>query len=199
MTSEYVRAGQSYGRTYTDLKQMVRTGIEHIFLPGESLWAAPDKFTAPVAACSHETVGSEKPSASCSPSSNPASAMLLSRAHHCFIHVRCRDYDVTIELYGPSQQDPKHGSPHKNPFNPNRRGIRRPITSPWGCDGKGNSKNCQLEDNLLNAFQKESGNIPLYNPYPGPNSNTFVQKIISEAGGDAEFPNQAYGSDYVGP
>ena len=66
MTSEYVRAVQSYGLTYTDLKQMVRTGIEHIFLPGESLWAAPDKFTAPVAACAHETVGSEKPSASCS-------------------------------------------------------------------------------------------------------------------------------------
>ena len=44
----------------------VRTGIEHIFLPGESLWAAPDKFTAPVEACAHETVGSEKPSASCS-------------------------------------------------------------------------------------------------------------------------------------
>jgi len=50
MTSEYVRAAQSYGLTYTDLKQMVRTGIEHISLPGESLWAAPDKFTAPVAA-----------------------------------------------------------------------------------------------------------------------------------------------------
>jgi len=125
--------------------------------------------------------------------------MLLSRAHHCFIHVKCRDYDVTIELYGPSQQDPKHGSPQKNPFNPNRRGIRRPITSPGGCDGKGDSKNCRLEDNLLNAFQKESGNIPLYNPYPGPNSNTFVRKIIDEAGGNVEFPNQAYGSDYVGP
>jgi RHS repeat-associated protein len=124
--------------------------------------------------------------------------MALSRAHHCFIHVKCKDYDVTIELYGP-QSDPKHGEPHKNPFNPNRRGIRRPITSPWGCDGKGNSKNCQLEDNLLRFFQQESGNVPIYNGFPGPNSNTFVRKIIDEAGGSVEFPNTAYGSDYVAP
>jgi RHS repeat-associated protein len=117
--------------------------------------------------------------------------MLLSRARHCFIHVKCKDYDVTIELYGPSQQDPKHGSPHMNPYNPNRGGIRLPITSPAGY------KCCQMEDNLLSAFQKESGNIPTYNPYPGPNSNTFVSTIISEAGGSVEFPITAYGWDYL--
>ena len=119
--------------------------------------------------------------------------MLLSRAHHCFIHVKCRDYDVTIELYGPSQEDPMHGSPHKNPYNPNRGGWRRPIKIPAGY------KCCQVEDNLLRAFEKESQSIPLYNPYPGPNSNTFVRKIIDESGGSVEFPDFAYGSDYVGP
>jgi RHS repeat-associated protein len=118
--------------------------------------------------------------------------MLLSRAHHCFIHVKCiGGYDVTIELYGPSQQDPKHGSPHMNPFNPKRGGTHIPIKGPSGF------KCCQLEVNLLNAFQKESGNIPLYNPYPGPNSNTFVFTIISEAGGSVDFPNTAYGWDYL--
>jgi len=66
MTSEYVRAVQSYGFTYTELKFMVRTGIEHIFLPGPSLWASPDRFTAPVAACAHDQLGVEKPSAACS-------------------------------------------------------------------------------------------------------------------------------------
>jgi len=65
MTSEYVRAVQSYGLTYIELKQMIRTGLEHIFLPGESLWAAPDKFTVPVAACAHDKFGADKPSASC--------------------------------------------------------------------------------------------------------------------------------------
>ena len=44
---------------------MVRTGIHHIFLPGPSLWAAPDKFTATVSACSRDSRGSEKPSAPC--------------------------------------------------------------------------------------------------------------------------------------
>jgi len=82
--------------------------------------------------------------------------MLLSRAHHCFIHVKCRDYDVTLELYGPSQQDPKHGSPHKI-LQSQPSGIRRPITSLGVPLGYGDSKNCHLEDNLLNAFQKRVG------------------------------------------
>ena len=65
MTHEYVRAVETYNLKYTDLKQMVRTGIEHTFLPGASLWAAPDKFRAPVSVCAHDTPGSEKPSAAC--------------------------------------------------------------------------------------------------------------------------------------
>ncbi|HYL83390.1 MAG TPA: adenosine deaminase [Candidatus Angelobacter sp.] len=66
LTHEYVRAVQSYGLTYTDLKQMVRTGLEHSFLPGASLWNAPDAFSHPAAACSKDSLGSEKPSAPCS-------------------------------------------------------------------------------------------------------------------------------------
>src|SRR5260370_35643868 len=117
--------------------------------------------------------------------------LLISRARHCFIHVKCiGGYDVTIELYGP-QEDPKHGSPHMNPFNPNRGGTHFPITSPSGY------KCCQLEVNLLNAFQKESGNLPIYNGYPGPNSNTFAFKVISEAGGALQFPHNAPGVDYL--
>ena len=65
MTHEYVRAVQTYDLKYLDLKQMVRTGIEHIFVPGASLWAAPDRFVAPVAACVHDKLGSDKPSAAC--------------------------------------------------------------------------------------------------------------------------------------
>ena len=40
LTHEYVRAVETYSLSYVDLKQMVRTGIEHSFLPGESLWRA---------------------------------------------------------------------------------------------------------------------------------------------------------------
>jgi adenosine deaminase len=43
----------------------VRTGIEHIFVPGESLWAAPDRFTAPVAACARDRLGRETPTPAC--------------------------------------------------------------------------------------------------------------------------------------
>jgi adenosine deaminase len=38
LTHEYVRAATTYPLTYSDFKQMVRTGIEHSFLPGDSLW-----------------------------------------------------------------------------------------------------------------------------------------------------------------
>jgi adenosine deaminase len=65
LTHEYVRAVQTYDLKYTDLKQMVRTGLEHNFLPGASLWAAADQFTAPVSNCSRQALGAEKPSAAC--------------------------------------------------------------------------------------------------------------------------------------
>jgi adenosine deaminase len=38
LTHEYVRAALTYPLTYSDFKQMVRTSLEHSFLPGESLW-----------------------------------------------------------------------------------------------------------------------------------------------------------------
>ena len=65
ITHEYARAALDYRLTYQDLKQLARTGMEHNFLPGKSLWAEPDKFTAPVADCRGESSGAEKPSAAC--------------------------------------------------------------------------------------------------------------------------------------
>jgi adenosine deaminase len=65
LTHEYVRAVETYGLHYADLKQMARTSMEHDFLPGESLWRAPDGFGDPVAACSRDTLGEDKPSAKC--------------------------------------------------------------------------------------------------------------------------------------
>jgi adenosine deaminase len=65
LTHEYVRAVETYGLGYADLKQMVRTGIEHSFLPGPSLWSEPDSFTRAASACSKDTLGGAKPSAAC--------------------------------------------------------------------------------------------------------------------------------------
>jgi adenosine deaminase len=65
ITHEYVRAALDYHLTYHDLKQIARTGLEHSFLPGESLWAAPDVFTNPAAPCKSETLGQDNPSAGC--------------------------------------------------------------------------------------------------------------------------------------
>ena len=65
LTHEYVRAVESYGLRYEDLKLMVRTGMEHSFLPGESLWSDADTFRKVVGACSGETFASEKAAPSC--------------------------------------------------------------------------------------------------------------------------------------
>ena len=65
LTHEYVRAVQTYGLSYRHLKQMVRTGLEHSFLPGESLWRAPDVFTGAAPPCAKDSLGSDKPSLAC--------------------------------------------------------------------------------------------------------------------------------------
>lgn len=65
LTNEYVRAVQTYGLTYADLKQMVRTGLERSFLPGASLWREADVFGPVAGACARDILGAEKPSAQC--------------------------------------------------------------------------------------------------------------------------------------
>ena len=65
LTHEYVRAAIDYGLTYRDLKQLARTGMEHDFLPGASLWAKPDDFSAAVSACKSEALGGSNPSGNC--------------------------------------------------------------------------------------------------------------------------------------
>jgi len=65
LTHEYVRAANDYHLSYADLKQLARTGMEHNFLAGGSLWVATDVFGAPVAACRGQIPGATKPSAAC--------------------------------------------------------------------------------------------------------------------------------------
>jgi len=65
ITREYVRAALDYHLGYADLKQLARTGMEHSFLAGASLWSAPEAFAAPAAACKGRPLGTEKPSGPC--------------------------------------------------------------------------------------------------------------------------------------
>jgi adenosine deaminase len=65
LTHEYVRAVETYDLKYLDLKQMVRTGIEHSFLPGESLWRSADNFKQLAEACANDAPGAEKPTQRC--------------------------------------------------------------------------------------------------------------------------------------
>jgi adenosine deaminase len=58
LTNEYVRAVQTFDLHYNDLKQLVRTGLEHSFLPGRSLWQDQDRFKQLNANCAHEDLRS---------------------------------------------------------------------------------------------------------------------------------------------
>ncbi len=65
ITHEYVRAAMDYHLSYLDLKQLARTGMEHSFLPGKSLWAVEDEFTRPAASCKTQPLGGERPTGAC--------------------------------------------------------------------------------------------------------------------------------------
>ena len=66
LTHEFVRAAETYPLSYLDLKLMVRTSLEHAFLPGASLWQSrtPERLDKPVAVCSGQ-LGQETPSGEC--------------------------------------------------------------------------------------------------------------------------------------
>jgi adenosine deaminase len=51
LTHEYMKGVMEQGLTYAELKRSARTALEHAFLHGESLWAAPDDFTRKKAGC----------------------------------------------------------------------------------------------------------------------------------------------------
>jgi adenosine deaminase len=65
LTHEYERAVLTFALNYADVKQLVRTSLEHSFLPGASLWREPDRFGRTVADCSQDKVGAEKRSLAC--------------------------------------------------------------------------------------------------------------------------------------
>ncbi|HEX3472869.1 MAG TPA: adenosine deaminase [Silvibacterium sp.] len=66
LTHEYVRASVTYPLSYRDLKKMVRTSLEHSFLPGASLWqlSTPETLDRPVSACAMQ-LGQDTPTGEC--------------------------------------------------------------------------------------------------------------------------------------
>ena len=65
LTNEYTRAALEFGLSYPELKDMARTGLEHSFLAGDSLWQQRDNFKTVVAACAGQTVGADDPRDKC--------------------------------------------------------------------------------------------------------------------------------------
>lgn len=62
MTHEYLRAVESYGLSYAELKRMARQSLEHSFVPGESLW---ERDFHMVSACSTDRPQTGKIFSSC--------------------------------------------------------------------------------------------------------------------------------------
>lgn len=64
LTWYFKRAVVGYHVDYRTLKRMVRDSLEHAFVPGASLWAAPENFTM-VPACANKTLEPMPESPSC--------------------------------------------------------------------------------------------------------------------------------------
>ena len=64
MTREYQRAVEEFGLSYSDLKTMARTSLEHAFLPGASLWSETTPFKLHEA-CAADTPGAPQVSPGC--------------------------------------------------------------------------------------------------------------------------------------
>jgi len=62
MTQEYLRAVETYGFSYADLKRMARQSLEHSFIPGESLWQRGFHM---VSQCASDRPADAKISAAC--------------------------------------------------------------------------------------------------------------------------------------
>jgi adenosine deaminase len=65
LTHEYLTAAMEFGLNYSELKNMARTGLEHTFLPGASLWATPDDFSKTVKPCASVPLGGQSPDGLC--------------------------------------------------------------------------------------------------------------------------------------
>ena len=65
ITHEYEKGVEEQGLGYLDLKNMARTSLEHAFIPGESLWAAPDNFIRRKPGCAGVITPKSTPSPAC--------------------------------------------------------------------------------------------------------------------------------------
>jgi adenosine deaminase len=64
MTHEYLRAAQDQGLSYSELRTMARTGLEHAFIDGQSLWSDGRSFR-PVRDCAADRLGTRTTSNGC--------------------------------------------------------------------------------------------------------------------------------------
>jgi adenosine deaminase len=64
MTHEYLRAVETFGLSYGDLKRMARESLEHSFIPGDSLWS-DGRHLRRAAACEDDTGSGDRVSGKC--------------------------------------------------------------------------------------------------------------------------------------
>jgi adenosine deaminase len=64
MTHEYLRAVETYGLSYADLKRMARESLEHSFIAGDSLWG-DGRALRLAAACADDKASSNRMSGRC--------------------------------------------------------------------------------------------------------------------------------------
>jgi adenosine deaminase len=91
LTHEYVMAAETFGLTYSELKEMARNSIEYSFLPGDSLWRDHD-YRQPQPACAISLTDDREVDAACSAlltaSSKAQQQWRLEERFHRFEHAQ---------------------------------------------------------------------------------------------------------------
>ena len=64
MTHEYLRAVETYGLSYAELKRMARASLERSFIPGDSLWSDGRELRR-AAACADDKASGDRVSSNC--------------------------------------------------------------------------------------------------------------------------------------
>jgi RHS repeat-associated protein len=108
---------------------------------------------------------------------------------HSFLRVSTDKTDVIIELWGPDGGE--SGRPRQDPYEEQDRPGQQEhdVEGPMGAEN-----NYELENNILAIYDVIKDNLPAYDPM-GPNSNGFVNWLVTKAGGKVKLPVSAVGKN----
>jgi RHS repeat-associated protein len=113
----------------------------------------------------------------------------LTGAKHCWIEVECAGkWQATYELQGPGKSGNPRGLPARGvPSAARSQGTTAAAIRNCNQSGPTCPSDCSFENEIERQYHAAGENRPTYFE-GGPNSNSFVQRVIRNSGGAVSFP-----------